>query len=101
MLEHLPIDNPARRELTGVPWDDGTILAHDMANSLRSGLTQTENLYRKKGQPPTKPELIPRPWEQDDTADAEARDPEQVQAERDHLQAVLARNRRPPAQLTP
>lgn len=95
MLEHLPPGNPAEREVIS-QWDDATMLIHDAANSLRALTVMTANINREKGTDPIEYTPIPRPEETESqrkalTASGDNRTPEQIQAERDHLRAVLAR----------
>lgn len=89
MAAHLPPGNPVAREFNG-PWGDDQRLAHDISSNLRALLTLTSNIYRAKDQPEKEPTFLPTPEEREAKA-AQQRPAEQVQAERNHLQAVLAR----------
>lgn len=90
MLEHLPLDNAVARELHG-RWGDQMLLTHDISSSLRILITQQNNLYRAKGEQPAEPELIPVPDAMAPES-VQVTDPERIQAEKDHLQMVLARS---------
>ncbi|WNM27555.1 hypothetical protein RN607_00715 [Demequina capsici] len=89
MVEHLP-RGPVDREVNG-PWGDIEYLLHDIANSLRLLNTTYSNVHRPKGAPQRKPTFLPGP--DDKKQDADPRSEQQIQAEQDHLLAVLARDR--------
>lgn len=89
MAEHLPPGNAAQRELHG-RWGDDQILAHDISSSLRSLTTLMWNINRGKDQAEKEPTFLPTPAEAEAAA-AQVRPAEQVEAERNHLQAILAR----------
>lgn len=93
MIQHLPADNAASRELHG-RWDDLRWMIWDISTQLRINNTNTSNIYRKEGEPPiTDPEYLPNP----ETIDQQptTRPVEVVQAERQHLQDVLNRKKKP------
>lgn len=89
MAEHLPPGNPVQREING-PWGDDQILAHDISSNLRALVALTANIHRPKGAAAIDPAFLPTPEERQEQA-AQERPAEQVEAERDHLQAILAR----------
>ena len=88
MLEGLPPDNAAGRELRGHTLTQSDVTGIQTVNGIQSMLAQQANLWRDKGKPAVKPDLIRLPWEDDDD---DGRTEEQIQAERDHLQSVLNR----------
>lgn len=90
MAQHLPPNNPVARELNG-PWGDDQRIAHDISSHLRALVVLTSNIHRQKGDAAKEPTYLPTPEDMEALA-ANVRPPEQVAAERDHLQAVLARN---------
>lgn len=92
MLEHLPPGNAAQRELEG-PWGDQEWLLYDVSSYLRYLRTDFFNANRGRQPPIRDTDLLPTPHDRHtgSGAPAETRSAEQVQAERDHLEAVLAR----------
>lgn len=86
MLEHLPLDNPAARELRG-PWGDDLRILHDIDSQLRNLLAQGFNIHRDRTKTAEyEPEYLPTP-ESLPAPDV----PEVRQAQRADLQAVLSR----------
>lgn len=93
MLEHLPPSNPVARELNERTGSDYWLsILRDIANTHRVELALLQNVHKRKGAEDVTPDLHPDPWERTTEQDTVA--PEVIQAERDHLQAVL--NRRIP-----
>lgn len=89
MLEHLPPFNPVQRELDDTSHEALTHIARDIANQLRSLNVSYFNAHRGK-QPQATATYIPP---LDDARHArDTRPPEQVDAERRHLEGVLSRD---------
>ena len=94
MLENLPPDNPVAWEYRdGDTWGETEWLLHDVSSALRALVTGYSNVHRAKGKPERETEYLPTLRERLDKhrVSTDTRPREQVQAERDHLQAVLAR----------
>jgi hypothetical protein len=90
MIEHLPPNNAVARALNG-PWGDIEYLLRDIANNGRVLNTSYYNTHRAKGLAAQPLELMPKPEISGQRPDAQ--DDEQVQSQREHLLAVLARPR--------
>lgn len=88
MLEHLPANNAASRELSDV-WGDEMRIHHDTNTQIRNLLALTYNIHRGKGAASANVKPLPTPESAKDVI--EERTPEQIQEERDYLQSVLNR----------
>jgi len=89
MVEHLPANNAAARDLNG-PWGDTEYLLRDVANQLRTIAASYYNVHRAKGAQAQEPERIPTP---DEIMRDNGRSTEQVKTEQDHLLVILSRDR--------
>lgn len=88
MVENLPPNNAVTRELFGM-WGDDLLLAHDTNSRIRDLVIQNYNIHRGKDERLIEPEYLPKPGNTEDAVPQVS--PEVIQAERDHLQAVLNR----------
>lgn len=92
MIENLPPDGPAAWYLRdGDTWSETDWLLYDISTQLRVLNTRLANRYRAKGTNEIELELYKTQKERREEAEVDMRPEEQVQAERDHLQQVLAR----------
>lgn len=90
MIEHLPPGNAVEREELGNAWTDTQWILHSIDSQLRNLNASFYNANKPKGKPAVTPTYLPTP-DPASTKAGDHRTPEQIQAERDHLQAVLNR----------
>jgi len=92
MIENLPPDGPVAWCLRdGDTWGETEWLLYDVSTQLRVLNTRLANRYRAKGTKEVELELYKTQQQRREEAEVDMRPEEQVQAERDHLQQVLAR----------
>lgn len=88
MVEWLPLDAPAYRAAAGHAWTDETLLQWDISSQLRALNANLANLFREKGAPPVKPELLPAPGRDGDFEDGDVLDEVEQQEIRANLERI-------------